>query len=257
MNLTDNLLIRSLSPAAAELLLARAQEVFLPVRSGVSEPEEQPKYAYFPVSGFVSVVIELAGGGSAEVALIGREGMVGGLEMLGPAFTPARSFVQLEAEAYRLPFTEMRRIFTESEEIRDRVLEMVQSQSLTMSQLAACNKLHDAETRLARWLLMVRDRADSDTFPLTQEFIAEMLGTQRTTVVMVAGALQRRGLISYSRGKLTIRSREDLEAAACDCYQVARRLFVGLYSSQSTNPDRAVGTADKSDEPRFASDANS
>ena len=180
-------------------------------------------------SGITSVVIELDEGGTAEVTLIGREGMVGGMQLLGPALTPARSFVQMAGTAYRIPFAEMRKIFLESVEVRDRVLEMVQQQSLTISQLAACNKLHETEARMARWLLMVRDRIDEDTITLTQEFLAQMLGTQRTTVVMAAGALQRSGLIEYSRGRITILSRENLIDAACDCYKVVSRLHKNLY----------------------------
>ena len=107
----------------------------------------------------------------------------------------------------------------------------MQQQSLTVSQLAACNKLHEAEQRLARWLLMVRDRVQEDTLHLTQEFLAQMLGTQRTTVVMAAGALQRSGIITYTRGKITIQSVELLEDVACDCYKVVQKLYRELYRS--------------------------
>ncbi len=202
----------------------------LPVRTVLAEVGEASKYAYFITSGFASIVVEFAEGGVAEVALIGREGVVGGLQLLGPALSPARCFIQMDATAYRIPFSELKRLFLESEEIRTRLLEMVQQQSLTLSQLAACNKLHEAEPRLARWLLMVRDRVEQETLHLTQEFLAQMLGTQRTTVVMVAGSFQRSGLITYSRGKVTILSADDLEEAACDCYRIVRQLYDGLYS---------------------------
>ena len=137
----------------------------------------------------------------------------------------------MEGSAYRVPFAEVRKIFLESEEVRSRLLEMVQQQSLTMGQLVACNRLHDTETRLARWLLMVQDRVQEDTFKLTQEFLAQMLGTQRTTVVLAAGAFQRSGLIAYSRGRISILSREDLMEAACDCYKVVHQLYADLYRS--------------------------
>lgn len=106
---------------------------------------------------------------------------------------------------------------------------MVQQQTLTISQLVACNRLHDAESRLARWLLMVQDRVHDDTLMLTQEFLAQMLGTQRSTVVGVAGGFQRHGLISYSRGRIVIHSRHGLERLACDCYKITHRLLKRLY----------------------------
>ena len=224
-----NRLLNALSPASRDRILRSAKLVSLPLRTSLIEVGEPISYAYFVTSGIASVVIELAEGGSAEVALIGREGLVGGLQLLGPALSPARCFIQMEATAYRIPYPEMRKIFLESEEVRTRVLEMVQQQSLTISQLAACNKLHETEPRLARWLLMVRDRVQQDTIHLTQEFLAQMLGTQRTTVVMAAGALQRSGLINYSRGKVKILSPEILEEAACDCYKIVHQLYDNLY----------------------------
>jgi DNA-binding MarR family transcriptional regulator len=110
-----------------------------------------------------------------------------------------------------------------------RILEMTQEQALSMSQIAACNRLHEAEERLARWLLMAQDRTQSEVLPFTQEFLAEMLGSQRTTVTVIAGALQRSGLIEYTRGHVRILNREELESAACDCYKIIRNLQNNLY----------------------------
>ena len=224
-----NRLLDALSPEARQRVLAVSRPVALPLRAVLMEAGENPAYAYFITSGIASVVIELAEGGSAEVALIGSEGMVGGLQMLGPALSASRCFMQVSGTAYRAPFSEVRKMFRESDEIRTLILQGVQQQSLTMGQLAACNKLHEAEARLARWLLMVQDRVQEDTLEVTQEFLAQMLGTQRTTVVMVAGAFQRSGLISYKRGKITIHARESLEEAACECYQVVRGFYDALY----------------------------
>ena len=224
-----NLLLDVLSSASRDRILAIAKHVTLPLREGLIEPEAQLQYAYFITSGIASVVIELAEGGMAEVALIGREGLVGALDMLGPAQTPSRCFIQMPATAYRVSYAALRALFLESEEIRMRILEVVQQQGMAMSQLAACNKLHEAEPRLARWLLMVQDRVEDETLNLTQEFLAQMLGTQRTTVVMVAGALQRSGIIEYKRGRVKIVSREDLESAACECYGITHRLLKNLY----------------------------
>ena len=225
----NNLLLEALSQKSRDLILSVAKHVALDSRSMLMERERAPNDAWFITSGIASVVVTVPKGGSAEVVLIGSEGMVGGLSLLGPAPVPAHTFMQLPGSAWRVPFAEMKRIFLSSEEIRMRILEMVQQQSLTMAQVAACNKLHDAEARLARWLLMVSERVKSDTLLITQEFIAEMLGTQRTTVALVAGSLQRNGLITYSRGRVKIHSQKKLQTVACDCYPVTRRLFSNLY----------------------------
>ena len=224
-----NYLLEALSPASRELILSAATHVTLPPRSILMEQDAETPYAYFITSGIASVVVLVPDGGSAEVVLIGHEGMVGALALLGPAPVPAQCFMQVAGSAWRVPLPQLRRIFDQSEEIRARILEMVQQQALTMAQITACNRLHDAEARLARWLLMVSKRIESDTLHLTQEFIAQMLGTQRTTVALVAGSLQRSGLIAYSRGRVTIHSQDDLESAACECYKVVHRLFVNLY----------------------------
>lgn len=233
-----NLLLDALSPESRERILRACRYVPLPSKTVLFEAGTPLDYAYFLTSGVASIVIELADGGSAEVALIGYEGLVGGLQLLGPAMAPSRCFLQVAGGGYRIPFSELKKIFRESEEIRNLILQGVQQQSLTMSQLAACNKLHEAEPRLARWLLMVQDRVQESTLTLTQEFLAQMLGTQRTTVVMVAGAFQRSGLISYSRGKVSIHSREDLESAACDCYKVVRELYDNLYENKQRIPKK-------------------
>jgi CRP-like cAMP-binding protein len=124
---------------------------------------------------------------------------------------------------------DLRTLFLNEGELRRRMLEFVQQQTVTLEQIAACNKLHEAEARLARWLLMCRDRADGDTLGMTQEFIADMLGTRRTTVTLVAGGLQRRMLIDYRRGKVTVLDRTALAAVACDCYRVIKNALVALY----------------------------
>jgi CRP-like cAMP-binding protein len=224
-----NLLLDALSPELRERVMALSRPVDLPLRTMLHEQGVMPTYAYFISSGIASVVVAMPEGGSAEVGLVGREGVIGAMHILGPTPAPAQCFIQMDATAYRIKLDDLRRLFNENEEMRRRVLEFVQQQSVTLNQLAACNKLHEAEARLARWLLMSRDRADTDTMTITQEFLADMLGTRRTTVTLVAGSLQRRGLIDYKRGKVTILSRESLEHAACDCYRVTKDALTKLY----------------------------
>jgi CRP-like cAMP-binding protein len=126
----------------------------------------------------------------------------------------------------------LRHAFQTSPEIHSRILEFVQSQSLSLAQVAGCHRFHEAEERLARWLLMAQDRTQSDSLNLTQEFLGMMLGARRTTVTMIAGAMQRSGLIEYHRGTVSIPNRDNLIAAACDCYPIVRDLFDGLYRKE-------------------------
>jgi CRP-like cAMP-binding protein len=205
-------------------------EVDLPLRKSLYEPGIVPMYAYFMTSGIASVVAMMENGGMAEVGLIGREGVVGSFHLLGPAKVSTSCFIQLEATALRIRFADLANFFRTNDEVRERLLEFVQEQAVSLSQLAGCNRLHDNEERLARWLLMAQDRTQSETLNFTQEFLAMMLGSRRTTVTLIAGLLQRRGLIKYQRGKVKILDRAELEAAACDCYQITKELYTGLYS---------------------------
>jgi CRP-like cAMP-binding protein len=225
----NNLLLDSLSPTSREAVLSKCKPINLPLRTMLHEQGEVPAYAYFLTSGVASVVVVMAEGGSAEVGLIGCEGLVGAVYLLGPSPAPAQCFIQMDATAMRIRMDDLQTLFHNSEEIRRRILEFVQAQNVTLEQIAACNKLHEAEERLARWLLMARDREGTATMPMTQEFLALMLGTRRTTMTLVAGELQRKGMIEYTRGKVTILSREKLEAASCECYGITKRALESLY----------------------------
>lgn len=225
----ENLLLASLSAESRELLHSQTTLVALPLRSVLYTSGKVPADAYFMTSGMASIVGSTSDGETAEVGIVGREGLVGATHLLGPAVAPTECFIQLSGSALKIPYPKLLQIFRTCEEIRMRILEFVQEQTLSLSQLATCNRLHNAEERLARWLLMVEDRIQSDKIDLTQEFLAQMLGAQRTTVTMVAGTLQRSGLIEYKRGTVRIIQRAQLEAAACDCYGVAKKLYSNLY----------------------------
>jgi CRP-like cAMP-binding protein len=126
-----------------------------------------------------------------------------------------------------MKFSDVQEKFNASEPFRNLILQSIQIQGLTLAQLAACNRLHEAEERLARWLLMVEDRVGESSYSLTQEFLGDMLGARRTTVTLAAGTLQQNGLITYRRGRIRILDRENLEAAACECYQAVRKIWRG------------------------------
>lgn len=230
-----NLLLNSLSVDSREFILSRSKPVHMPLRTLVYRQDEPTPYAYFMLSGVASIVATTEDGESVEVIMIGREGLVGSPELIGPGVPHTQCFIQSEATAMRIALPDLRRAFRESEEIRGRVLEFLQAQVFCLSQIAACHRLHSAEERLARWLLMVRDRLGSDMLVLTQEFLAQMLGSRRSTVNLVAGTLQRSGLIEYSRGRVRILDGERLESVACGCYQVMKNINRKLYSSPVPN----------------------
>jgi len=225
----SNLLLAALSPSYRASLVARMRTVTLGPREILYEADETPKYAHFLTSGVASIVVSMSNGASTEVGLWGREGLVESFHLLGDARIPNRCIVQMESTALRIPFQELQREFHESAELRDCVLQGVQSQTAILGQLAGCNRLHEAEERLARWLLMVRDRTESDNFLITQEFLAVMLGSRRTTVTAAAGELQRRGLIHYSRGRIHVSDPEGLQQVACECYPTIHELYGSFY----------------------------
>ena len=185
---------------------------------------------YFLTRGVASFVVALREGESAEIGMLGNEGMIGNSCMLGSFAPIANCVMQMPGTGLRLPATEMKRLFDESAEFRHFVMQGMQQQFLAVSQIAACNRLHQATERLARWLLTAADRAQTDMVPLTQEAVAQLLGTRRTTIALVAGSLQRSGLIRYQRGNVRIIDHAGLTAAACDCYRVTKSMVDCLYS---------------------------
>lgn len=230
---STNLLLCHLSPDARACLLKHATAVQLPLGTVLCEEESFPRYGYFPLSGLVSVVTVMPNGETAEVSFVGREGVVGSLHLLGSASLSTRWMMQLPGSGLRVPFTELQQSFDSCAEIRGRILQFVQEQSAVVAQIAGCNRLHEAEQRLIRWLLMAQDRTGYETLDFTQEYLSQMIATQRTTVTIIAGDLQRRGLIRYSRGKIQLLDRPGLEAATCVCSAVTKRLLRELYEDKS------------------------
>ena len=229
---SSNLLLSTLSPSVRTDLLKQAKAMELPIHTVLLEQMEPPRYVYFLLSGLVSVVTARPNGEAAEVCFVGVEGMVGGLRLLGPAPLPMRWVMQLPGSALRVPFSDVRNTFEQSSEFRHLLLEFIQQETAIMAQISGCNRLHNAEQRLVRWLLMAQDRVGTAKLQFTQEYLAEMIATQRTTVTFTAGSLQQRGLIQYSRGNIRILDRPGMEAAACVCYQTVKQLLDGLYKSQ-------------------------
>jgi CRP-like cAMP-binding protein len=226
----QNRLLSTLTPGNCERLLRDAQLVELPIRMQLFGSEETPRYVYFLRSGVASLVFTSERGTTVELATLGSEGMVGWMSLLGPQTGPIECMMQVAGEGFRLPLSTALREFHECEEFRRRVLEFAQHQTILSNQIVACNRLHRAEARFARWLLMVQDRVHSDTIHMTQEFLSCMLGTRRTTVVEVAGTLERGAAIASRRGLVRIVDRAKLEGFACECYPVLKSHLDDLYA---------------------------
>ncbi len=230
MPTTGNRLLDTLSSSLSASIQSASKAVDLPIRTSLAVAGEAPDFLYLLTRGAASSVVQMAEGGSAEVGMVGNEGLVGAHALLGPAVTHSDTFMQLGGSGLRVPAKFMRELFTESSELRTYILQFMQAQLTVTAQLSACNRLHEAEARLARWLLTASDLCQSDKLGLTQEFLAQMLGSQRTTVALVAGALQRMGYIDYSRGTVRILNRAGLVTAACDCYGVTCKAMASLYA---------------------------
>src|SRR5688572_11290504 len=198
----------------------------LKLKRFLHKPGEPIDQVYFPGGGFISVVTVLKDGGMVEVATIGREGMLGMSAALNRDPSPAATLVQAETDTcYTMSAEAFRKEMDRHGAFYDLLTRYGQALVGFIMQSTACNAVHSVEQRLSRWLLMAHDRVGKDEFPLTQEFAAMMLGTSRPTVTVVAGTLQKAGLITYHRGRVTILDRENLEAASCECYGTATDLL--------------------------------
>jgi CRP-like cAMP-binding protein len=226
----DNLLLESLPEPHRNSIWSRLEEVSIPAGTVLYEAEEAPRYAWFITSGLASRMISMSDGRTAEIGVLGREGVIPCVHLLGGHIQgPVRCVVQMEMKALRIPFPELQKEMQRSEPFRQLVLRCVQRRDMILSQIAACNRLHDAEQRLARWLLTAHDLTGTSSILLSQGFLADILGARRTTVTLAAGALRRRKLISYRRGQIQILDHARLKTAACECYETVRCLFQNFY----------------------------
>jgi len=222
----SNLLLAALPAADFARLLPTLEVIPLKLKTLLHEPGVAMEYVYFPGDGFISVVTVLESGVMVEVTTIGREGLVGIPALLDGNRGPGVAMVQAEAATcYRMATDACRREMDRRGAFYGLLTRYTQAMLGVIMQAAACNAVHSIEQRLSRWLLMAHDRVGADDFPLTQEFVAMMLGATRPTVTLVAGTLQKAGLITYHRGHLTILDREGLESASCECYRVSTELL--------------------------------
>lgn len=221
-----NHLLAALPSDDYERIAPTLELVPLKLKKIIHKPGERIQHVYFPGGGFFSILTVLEDGGMVEVATVGREGMIGVSAVLDDNPVTALSMVQGETDfCFRMTADAFRREMDRHGAFYELLTRFGQALVGFIMQSAACNAMHTIEQRLARWLLMAQDRMGRDDFPLTQEFAAMMLGASRPTVTVVAGTLQKAGLITYQRGHVTIVDREQLESASCECYRTATDLL--------------------------------
>ena len=223
----SNRLLAALPRKDYQKLLRVLEPVKLVYEGVLYEAHEPIRHVYFPLDCFVSMLTTVDGGRAAEVGLIGPEGMVGLPAALGAAVSPFRAVVQGGGTAMRIKIADFRRHFSESAALRRELFIFTHLLMVQIAQTAACNRFHVVQQRMARWLLMTRDRVNSNEFRITQQFLALMLGVRRVGVNVAARSLQERKLIGYRRGIVTILDHKGLADAACGCYKTVKDIYSG------------------------------
>ena len=234
MKSTENLLIEGLPKGIAKRFLALCEPFELVLSTELSVRGTQLSHAYFPRSGFISLVIDIDSHPPLEVGMVGRESMLGSELVLGMAKTPWRALVQGAGHCWRIEADVLRQAMVDMPAL-ERVLQRSLMIRLHQQSLAsACERFHPIGPRLARWLLMSQDRADADHFHVTQEFMSLMLGVRRVGVTQAASELQKDGLIRYTRGELAVLDRAGLERKACTCYEADKLLHSTLMAAKTS-----------------------
>ncbi len=226
-----NHVLKRLPPATTRRLRKHLKEITVARRDVLHELNKPFRYIYFPETAMVSLLTVLKDGTETEIVSIGCEGMLGLPAFLGAKKSARRAFCQMPGTTYRLPVAVLLKETRRGGPFSDALHCYALALFTQLSQLATCNRRHTVEQRCCCWLLMTHDRAEGDEFYVTHEFLSQMLSARRSGVTVIAGTLQRAGLISYKRGQITILNRKGLEDAACECYGIVRREFDRLLGS--------------------------
>jgi len=221
----QNHLLDALPAADYERIASRLELVSLKLADVLYEPDIPLRYVYFPTTAIVSLLYVMEDGASAEIAIVGNEGILGVALFMGGETTPSRAVVQSAGYGYRLKAQFLKEEFGRFGPFLRLLLRYTQALITQMAQTAVCNRHHSVDQQLCRWLLLSLDRLASSELTMTQELIANMLGVRREGVTEAAGKLQLGGLIHYRRGKITVLDRPRLEARSCECYQVVKTEF--------------------------------
>ena len=220
-----NDLLASLPPDARAHLFLQLELVPMPLGEVLYESGSRLRHVYFPTTCIVSLLYVMKDGTTAEIAVVGNEGVIGIALFMGGETTPSRALVQSKGQAYRLKSQLLKEEFNRSGEMQHLLLRYTQALLTQMAQTVVCNRYHSVDQQLCRWLLLSLDRLSTNKLSMTQELIANMLGVRREGVTEAAGKLQAAGLIYYSRGHITVLDRPRLEALACERYAVVKKEF--------------------------------
>jgi CRP-like cAMP-binding protein len=219
----SNLILLSISDSDYSSLRPHLEYVNLPDHLVLHEAGGKLEFAYFPNRGLISLVVVMKDGKTAEAGVVGNEGFTGTLAAVGLSRGPLRAVVQITGDGFRVEAGALQNTLESAPHLQLILSRYAVVRGMQVAQTAACNRLHDIEQRLARWLLMTQDRVDSESLPITHDFLATMLGTDRPSVSLAAGVLQKKKLIEYTRGAVKIVNRKKLEDSACECYGVIQQ----------------------------------
>jgi len=238
-----NHLLAMLPRADLQRIAPQLDVVQLDLGESVYEADRPLKYLYFPTTAVISLLYVMHNGASAEIAVAGREGVVGISLFMGGDSTPSRAIVQSAGEALVLKANVLKEEFRRGGELQRLLLRYTQALITQMSQTAVCNRHHSVDQQLCRWLLLSIDRLDTNQLTMTQQLIADMLGVRREGVTEAAGKLQAQGSIEYRRGRITVRDRGSLERCVCECYKVVKKEYDRLLTAQAVATAPPANTA--------------
>jgi CRP-like cAMP-binding protein len=222
-NRLGNKILLSIPDKEYALIRTHLEFLDMPHHLSLYEPGQPLEFVHFPNTGMVSLVIATEDGRTVEVGEVGREGFAGIQAAVGLSTNQVREIVQIAGDGFRIKIGTLRTVLESAPELQRILTRYAVVQAMQFAQTAACNRLHNIEQRLARWLLITQDRVDSVTLAITHDFLATMLGTDRPTVSLAAGILQNKGIIDYTRGTVQILSRAKLEGCSCECYRVIQQ----------------------------------
>ena len=218
-----NLILLSISDSDYSSLRPHLEYISLPNHLVLHEAGGKLEFAYFPNRGLISLVVVMKDGKTAEAGIVGMEGFTGTPVAVGLSRSPLQAVVQITGDGFRIEAGALQNTLESAPRLQEILSRYAAIRGMQIAQTAACNRLHDIGQRLARWLLMTQDRVDSGSLPITHDFLATMLGTDRPTVSLAAGVLQRKKIIEYTRGAVKIVNRKKLEDSACECYAVIQQ----------------------------------
>jgi CRP-like cAMP-binding protein len=224
-----NRIILALPPKEYESIYSQLELVTLKAGQIVYQRDDPIKYVYFPENTCISYIVDMENGISAEVGMVGNEGMLGIPVCLRTNRSSKKAAVQVDGDAWRIRADKLRDLLEEHRGLQTLLLRYIQFFLSQVSQHAACNRLHPLDCRLCKWLLMVRDRVDNEVFYLTHELLSQMLGVRRAGISVAARKLQDEGLIDYARGTITLLNRQGLEDCACECYRIIKEEYDHFY----------------------------